>query len=711
MRKKVFLRFWVFSFIFIYEELLLQLFVFRQATPGMLYATLFALPAAAVCTVLCGLWPRRVNAFLTPLFLWIFTILMIAQLIYYDVFKTFMVFYSITHGAGNALHFVSVILQTIAKLWWKILLLLLPLLLYYILPVMRRRRDTARLGWKMLAVWGLIAVILHCTALTALYFGGTEADSPYGMYHHKPLVEQGVRSLGVMTFMRRDAMRDLFGIGDSEDGRIEILDESKADLSSAPESQPESHEESIEQTSLPDISGQESEESSQTPESSPEESEAEPLPAEPQPRVLDIDFDRLTAEAPNDTIAALHRYFRDAEPTYTNEYTGLFKGYNLIWIVAESFYEPFIDEELTPTLYKMATSSFVFTNFYTAYFDMSTSDGEFSTLTGLLPKAGIWSFDVTKTHQMPFGFGNILTPMGYTCRAYHNHDYNFYNRHETHPNMGFVYKAKKNGLDVRDVFPESDLEMMQLSIDDYIDHEPFCVYYMTVSGHLPYTWYHDQMAIDHRDVVEGMDASEGIQTYIAGNMEVEYALQYLMERLEESGALDHTVFALTADHYPYGLSEEEICTMAGRDVLVDYELYKNCFLLYCPGMEETVVVDKPGSNIDVMPTLANLFDLPVDSRLVMGRDLLSDSDGLIIFGAHSFITDKGLYNAKTKRWVSYNGEEVSQDYIDSIKARVDNKFTVSAAVIEKDYYAYLADELPWWNGVSYGHLFDPETGE
>ena len=40
----------------------------------------------------------------------------------------------------------------------------------------------------------------------------------------------------------------------------------------------------------------------------------------------------------------------------------------------------------------MANNSFVFTNYYQPLYPVSTSDGEYMNLTGLIPKEGVWSF-------------------------------------------------------------------------------------------------------------------------------------------------------------------------------------------------------------------------------------------------------------------------------------------------------------------------------
>ena len=67
--------------------------------------------------------------------------------------------------------------------------------------------------------------------------------------------------------------------------------------------------------------------------------------------------------------------------TLKNEYTGMFEGKNLILFMAESFNEIAVNKELTPTLYKLVNSGFVFENFYTPTI-YSTIGGEFQEMTG-----------------------------------------------------------------------------------------------------------------------------------------------------------------------------------------------------------------------------------------------------------------------------------------------------------------------------------------
>ena len=81
--------------------------------------------------------------------------------------------------------------------------------------------------------------------------------------------------------------------------------------------------------------------------------------------------------------------------------------------------------------------------------------------------------------------------------------------------------------------------------------------------------------------------------------------------------------------------------------------------------------------------------LKYDSRLLMGKDIFSDSDPLVIFANRSWITDKAMYNQETKEVTLLTGEEISEEYIKSINSIVQAKFLYSAKILENDYYRIL----------------------
>lgn len=452
-----------------------------------------------------------------------------------------------------------------------------------------------------------------------------------------------------------------------------------------------------------------------------------PLPSLPQPvedvtpepvvygyNTLDIDFAALADSASNSTLSSIHRYVASRTPSRQNEYTGMFKGKNLILLTAEAFSPWFISEELTPTLYHLTHEGFVCTNYYQPGWGQSTTGGEFAVLTGLLPT---WvdnnvSFWASRNDYMPLALGNQFRALGYQTPAWHDNTYNYYNRDATHPNLGYDYQGIGNGLTLPSSsgsgWPYSDLEMMEATMDSYVDTylatgQPFHAYYMTVSGHGGYGWGH-AMAAKNRAAAQAAypDASTPVQAYVAANLELEAALTYMLEKLEAKGIADDTVICLSADHYPYILAEADVdyyVELTGRqDTELDTSRYRNALILWCGSMEETVTVDIPCSAVDIVPTLSNLFGLPYDFRLLSGRDILDDSYNAASAGGsiplvilptaagNSWATAAGVYEARSRTFTPAPGVTVAEDYVDSINTLIPTKYAYAKLMIQYDYY-------------------------
>ena len=168
-----------------------------------------------------------------------------------------------------------------------------------------------------------------------------------------------------------------------------------------------------------------------------------------------------------------------------------------------------------------------------------------------------------------------------------------------------------------------------------------------------------------------------------------------LSQLEEADKLKDTVIVLSADHYPYGLTDEQYSELLGHPVDQVFEIFKNTLVLWSGDMEGTAVhVDKYCSSLDVMPTLSNLFGLSYDSRLIMGSDILSAEDPLVIFANYSFINAAGYYNSVTDQFTRWDGEAPDPEEVSAMVAEVQNRVAYSGAVLDTDYYRLVLNGPP-----------------
>ena len=217
-----------------------------------------------------------------------------------------------------------------------------------------------------------------------------------------------------------------------------------------------------------------------------------------------------------------------------------------------------------------------------------------------------------------------------------------------------------------------------------------------LSGHMNYNFSGNQMSSRNKEAVAGLDMSENARAYIACHIELDKALAYLLEQLEQAGKLDNTVICLSADHYPYGMSQEEYEELAGKSLSSDMDLFRNSLILWNGGMQEPVVVDKACCSVDLLPTLLNLFGFDYDSRMYAGRDIFSAEEGLVIFNDKSFVTDTVAYNKKQKTtaWRRELSEEEQDAYMDRVKQDVKNRYLFSAYILRNNYYDIIRQCVP-----------------
>lgn len=682
-KKDRWFRFVFFPILFLYLEVVFRLAVWGELGIGIIRAGIIGLAVGGVLTVVTTIWKKQVNRIVSLLFLVLASLYYIAQLIYYTVFLRFFSVALALSVGGDVLEFKEQILNTVANKWFAVVCLLVPFVLWIVGNVTFLTFD--KLDWKKSIWFGVGGIFSYLLLLLVLVLGSHAPHTAYYLYFEDWESVRGAKEYGVLALLQKDIAVCFFGGEEDTLGELIIVPQAtvtpmptptKAVSPMVTEVPPENREEITES------------ETTATPTAT-----STPTPTPFVQQTL-YDFSALAEQETTSAIQTLHQYFAAQEPTMTNAYTGRFEGYNLILITAEGFSPWAVVEDVTPTLYKMIHTGFVFENFYTPLWYTSTSDGEYVACTGLLPYSTN-SMTKSANNAMPFAFGNQFRKLGYLTKAYHNHSYQYYHRDESHPNLGYEYQGIGNGMVLPfNGWPRSDEEMMQVTVPEYVTKEPFHVYYMTVSGHMEYTFVDNSMSYRNKDVVKDLPYSEEAKAYIACNYELEKALTHLLEQLEVAGVLENTVIALSADHYPYGLEKQYIDELAGHEVEENFELYKNHFILWCADMEEPVVVEKYCSSLDIAPTLSNLFHLPYDSRLYMGTDILSDSEPLVIFLNKSFITDKVMYNSITGEIIKLTDEPLPDDYVKNKMQVVKNKWIASEGILKQDYYSYLleADE-------------------
>mgnify|MGYP002624747005 CR=1 FL=1 len=650
--------------VLVYDELVLRLFSGAGFFRSLLYPILFALAAGmllgAAIAFLKPKLARPVSMVLLYAAAFFFTVECLVRYSY----QVYMTVGAITQGAGGVTTgFSRDLLRAIFSGLPRIILFFLPPVLYTVTG--KRRVPARRYQRPFLAILLVFAVLLQSvTALGASH--GKYGDRYKGKFDF----DQATLTFGLLTSARLSGKYAIFGGGTSN----LVLEAPSPSPSAAP-----------------------------SPSLQPDQ--PSPSPVVYGENKMDIDFDALNEATYNDTLLSMNAYVQAQTPSKQNAYTGLFRGKNLILICAEAWSDSVVDQELTPTLYRLTHNGFYFSDYYQPTWGGSTSTGEFSLLFGLAPLNGIESMTDTMNNNNYFTMGSQLSRLGYYSCAYHNGLYDFYDRDLTHYNLGYDdYLGDGNGLEDLIGTDNSDTNMFEKTMDVYLDHQPFSIYYMTLSGHSTYLEESPftQKYLSRVQEVTGDRYKPTTQYYLCYQMELENALTHMIQRLEEAGIADDTVICMTGDHYPYGLEptgtfgnyEDYVEDLYGYSYYNSWERDHNALVIWSGCLEHeykdmACEISSPTYSLDILPTLSNLFGVEYDSRLLIGRDVFSDAEPLVLWNNYSWVTERGKYYSYDDAYYPNEGYTDDPEYVAQMNQIVANKLSYSGSVVEWDYFGYL----------------------
>lgn len=628
----------------IYEELVFSTLIFGKMPEEYLWIILLSFPLAIILNIITSIFKRKINVVLAYILTFAICFVVGAQLIYYKIYEAIISFYSFLNG-GQVAEYWTTILEKIAQNWVGALLIFVPFILLIILHITKilkfEKNSKIEILIKILSV-----ILIHVCGVLCINTIQTEGIySNKNLYYNIHVPKVTTNRMGLYTSMRLDLKRLIFGFEENIPIQVSVIPE-------------------------------------------------DAIKEEVKYNITEIDFDALIAYEQNETIKTMHTYFKNQIPSEQNEYTGIFEGKNLVVFVAEGLSDVAIREDVTPNLYKLYNEGFQFDNFYTPLFPVSTADGEYITDTSLIPKEGVWSIYKIKGNYMPYSYANVFENLGYSSNSYHNHTAKYYHRDEYLETMGYnSYLAVGTGLEDRmntKLWPNSDYEMIDVTVDDYINNDKFLAYYMTVSGHLNYTTTGNCMSSRNWDIVKELPYSHKAKAYLAAQIELDKAIGELINELEIAGKLEDTVIVISPDHYPYGLTLEELNELSSYERDNTFEKHHTPLLIWNSEMKEPVKIEKVCSSLDVLPTVLNLFGIEYDSRLLMGNDILSNNkEQIVIFSDRSFITEKGRYSSVTGEFIPNDNVTVEENYAEKISEIIYQKYKMSALILDNDYYRYL----------------------
>lgn len=629
------------AFVFVLVETAFRFLTFPETlNASFLRIELFVVSTAAALSLFLSLLPLNnpSRKFLVNIICWFFAVYAITQLQFKDYYGSYMSVKATADGAGRIADFVNGFIRLINPVYY---LIFVPPLLATLASIGTEYKS------PVISKGGIIIAIV----ISLLFeLGGRWLTVSGGMlrtYENPSFIDRSIREFGLGRFF----LLDLLSIGHEDSN--ELL---------------------IEETALPEA----------TEESAP----AETKPAKSRRSdISDESWKAIMEAETNEDLKLIDRYLMSRPMTEYNDHTGMFEDYNVIYIMIEAFDYMAIDPQLTPTLYRMKEEGWDFTHHYTPKFSCATGESEFVSEVSLVPSSDVCTPNQWAANDWQNSIFNLFRHAGYYTSAYHNWVDEFYDRRILYSHSGCQAYLNFDDLDYHQLWGwQSDLEMMELTVPYWIDQEKFFTLYVTSSTHFPY----DQGSELGNRYLNEIDAVHPeypieVKRYISKAIELDKAMEYLLNQLEEAGKADNTLIVFYADHHPLETSINTLAAYGGQEMdrMEGMNEDRTPMVFYSKTMEPAKL-DRVNSTFDILPTVCNLLNLPYEPRIFAGSDYFDPASKLVIFPNGSWITDEGIYYASDDT----HDDTLSEETVAAKNKEVENLFTISRLIYNHDYFHY-----------------------
>ena len=365
-----------------------------------------------------------------------------------------------------------------------------------------------------------------------------------------------------------------------------------------------------------------------------------------------------------------------------NKYTGMLKGKNVIFLQLEGMDEWLLTKKNTPNLYKLKNESIDFTDHYSIYTGGgSTFNSEFAVNTGFTTpisyNENVYTFNKNTFNNT---MAKLFKKEGYSVNAFHMNSSEFYSRGINYKSWGYDnYYGLKDILDSKD---KNDLsyELDRKLIENktfynkmFKGSERFVDYIISYTPHTPFTTEKEVGKL-----VAEMKYGKGkipklSEEQVADLMvgETDYMVGLLMQALKDNNLYDNTVIVAYADHYLYTINDKSVLDKYKE---TDNNLINRTpFFIWSSDMKAEKI-DRTNMQMNILPTVLNLFGIDYNSNYYIGKDILSNDYSPLAFFADSSWYDGNAYVADGK---VTNGVGIS-------KTQIEKKSSIVSELIKKN---------------------------
>ncbi len=407
-----------------------------------------------------------------------------------------------------------------------------------------------------------------------------------------------------------------------------------------------------------------------------------------------LNFDIFLGKESKEELEFLKKIYKDMKMHAENEYTGLFKDKNVIFVQLESMDIWLINKKNTPTLHSLKNNSLVFSDHYSYRIDRGqTFNSEFCVNTGFYTPLSItknaYDFHRNTFNSLP----KMFKKLGYTLKSFHFNYPEFYDRNINYFGWGydkFLSLLKTNEYKKNINFAALDTELIKNKIfyDEIFNCKgKFLYYIITYSIHFPFRNARHSHYILQKKFGKKIpkNLEEGnIAMILAG--ETDEMVKLLIEGLKKHNLYNDTIIVFFADH----------CAQMNKKQLSKYKITNDQrinhtpFFIWSANMKETIV-NKTNCQLDILPTILNLFGIPFQEKSMIGRDIFDNNNlGLVIFEDNSWIDGKILFNnGNITKLQNISDNEIDKNYISNKTQEVRDRLRQNDLTLKYNYLKYI----------------------
>ena len=408
-----------------------------------------------------------------------------------------------------------------------------------------------------------------------------------------------------------------------------------------------------------------------------------------------------------------------------NDYTNIFKDYNIVFVHMESITTFLVDlnvngVDIAPNLRKLTKEGLYFSNFYPQIGVGTSSDTEFTLSTSLMPSTNGTVFVSYYDRDYP-SIQKLLRDNGYYTFSMHGNKASMWNRNKMHPSLGYMDFYSDTSYDIDEVvglgLSDKSFFRQSISILENIEenNEKYMGTIITLSNHTPFdnNELFDQIDLTYKTKVYDENKGEYVSVtypylegtklgdYIRSSHYADEALGDFINYINNSDYFNNTLFIFYGDHDPK-LALEEYYNYYNFDFktgtilrnyddgFVDYDYYANelnkktPLIFWTKNKKLSKEIDYYMGMIDIYPTVSNMIGIYGNYNL--GHDIFSiKDDNIIAFPNGNFLTSKIYYRNAREEYKILNSDEIlSDEYIKNAKEYTDTIIDVSDGIIVHD---------------------------